>query len=48
MTVYKSLPILKSTNSVSGSDLFVNALSNVVGSVKEKEILSNKFYLFFR
>ena len=40
---YKSLPILKSTNSVSGSDLFVNALSNAVGSVKEKEILSNKF-----
>ena len=40
---YKSLPTLKSTNSVSGFDLLVNPLSNSIGSVKEREILSNKF-----
>ena len=34
---------LKSTNSVSGFDLLVNPLSNSIGSVKEREILSNKF-----
>ena len=40
---YKSLPTLKSTNSVSGFDLLVNPLSNSIGSVKEREILSNNF-----
>ena len=40
---YKSLPTLKSTNSVSGFDLLVNPLSNSIGSVKEREILSNRF-----
>jgi len=40
---YKSLPTLKSTNSISGFDLLVNPLSNSIGSVKEKEILNNKF-----
>ena len=40
---YKSLPILKSTNSTNGSDLIVNPISNTVGTVKEKKILNNKF-----
>ena len=40
---YKKTPTLKSTNSVSGSDLIVNVESTAIGSIKEKRILNNRF-----
>ena len=40
---YKEIPILKSTNSVSGSDLIVNLESSALGLVKEQRILNNRF-----
>ena len=40
---YKKSPILKSVNSVSGSDLIVNLESNKIGSIKETKVISNRF-----
>ena len=40
---YKKLPSLKSTNSVSGVDLIVNAKSIDVGSIKESRVINNRF-----
>ena len=40
---YKKIPTLKSTNSVSGSDLIVNVESTAIGSIKQKRILNNRF-----
>ena len=40
---YKEFPILKSTNSASGSDLIVNLESSTLGLIKEKRILNNRF-----
>ena len=40
---YKEFPILKSTNSASGSDLIVNIKSNAIGSINQKRILNDKF-----
>lgn len=42
-TGYKKLPSLKSTNSVSGIDLIVNAESINVGSIKESRVINNRF-----
>ena len=42
-TGYKKLPSLKSTNSVSGVDLIVNAKSIDVGSIKESRVINNRF-----
>ena len=42
-TGYKKLPSLKSTNSVSGLDLVVNAKSKNVGSIKESRVVNNRF-----
>ena len=42
-TGYKKLPSLKSTNSVSGTDLIANTESINVGSIKESKVINNRF-----